>query len=355
MCDNSNSKTKFIIEDNCAPYPNYKIGCKTTDLKELIDNNNNVMDCFKNIKCNIINYINTLSVEFIQNIDNSEVLNERDRLNTLIENLISGIHQSCKLSEENLITPYFQLWIQTETSSAVAAYCSNTEYTNQDDCELNNETWTAYVPAGKTYDLGSGWINQETKSGCYLVSDGSATESTYDECINDSNSVWYGLSTDKTYSEGNQANLYPNKISFLVGCNEGNNIASEEIVYLYIPTLQLLYNPKDSSLDIKIGDVDTKNNPNINSSCLFPLISNEELFRSTVYNIIPPSYNSIGENDDSEVWDSQANIYKFVKNDLLLDNTDLHNLISYLDQVVKKCELANSSLFLKQRIQNYGL
>ena len=342
MCDNNKNFNK-----KCSACNNDTVGCNSSNLKHVIANNFNIMQCFKNIKCQVLAYINSLSVEFIQNInfDNEPV--ERARLNALIESLISGIHQSVRSYTDGQTEPYFQLWIQKETSSPEAASCSVNTFTTKEDCEdalgtcssgghttrstceaagetfTPTRTWTDYVPAGKTYDLGAGIINNGDES--------------------------------DDYDAGNRTNLYPNKISLLVNCNQGGGVKGGEIIYQYIPTLQLLYNPNDSSLIIRWGDVETKKQPIMENNCLFPLLSDPKFFKSEVLTIVPPSYSSIGELDDSEVWDSQKNIYNFVKNNLLLKNVSLLNFIANVDQTIRKCELTNSTLQVKLKMEDKGL
>lgn len=347
MCDkNDRNKNSCCLND--------PIGCNASNLEHVIANNINIMNCFKNIKCQVMAYINSLSVEFVQNVDYDKEPLERKRLNTLIENLISGIHQSVRSYTDGQTEPHFQLWVQKITSPATAGKCSDTQYKNETDClSVSNTTWTKYVPATGLYNLGKGWVDGTLESGCFDAN-GDATDDDYETCTaTGSTSTWNGLSTDVSYEKGNRAILYPNKISLLVDCNKNEGVRGGEIIYFYIPTLQLLYNPLDSSLDIKWGEVTVDKNPIINSSCLFPLLSDESKFKSTVMSIVPPSYESIGENDDSEIWDSQVNIYKFVKNNLLLENVDLLTFISKLDSIIRTCELTNTTLLLKKRMIKY--
>lgn len=357
MCDNNkNSKTKCVPQEKnkCAPCINDNIGCQYSNINHVIANNMNIMNCYKNIKCQILAYINSLSVEFVQNVDVNEVPLERSRLNTLIENLISGIHQSVRSYTNGQLEPYFQLWIQKEIDPpAQPGSCSNTTYKNKTECEANSGTWTPYQPAGKSFSLGTGWIDGEIKSGCYNSNGEGEPGETYATC--ESNGyIWNGTENDTQYDEGNRTKLYPNKISLLVDCNK-NGVAGDEVIYLYIPSIQLLYNPLDSSLDLKWGDVDISKNPIVRGTCLFPVITNDQSFKSVVLHIVPPSYDAISENENTEIWDTQANLYKFIKNDLLLENTDLHNLLGKLDHIIRQCELANTSLLLKRRIEKLGL
>ena len=337
MCDNKKLTKK------CSPCVNDYIGHRYSDLDNVIANNENVKNCFKEIKCQLLAFINSLSVEFLQNIDIENTTFERDRLNTVVESLISGIHQAIKTSNGQ-IEPYFQLWLQNETSLPTPASCSDTTYKNESTCTANSQTWTPYVPAATEYSLGAGWLDGTTTSGCY-DSNGDATTDTYANCTTPK--TWNGSSTDVQYDAGNLPTLYPNKISLNI------NIHTEspnEIIYVYVPTFQFVYNPMDSSLKLKWGDVNSNRNSVVSQNSLFSVVTDNENFKSQVLNIVPPSYDAIGDDDDSEIWDNPVNAYNFIKNDLILQNIDFQLFMSKVDQAIRQCELANTSLNLKKKL-----
>ena len=124
MCDNNNNNKNITSLNKCAPCINDPIGCSYSNIDHIIANNLNIKHIFKNIKCQVLAFVNSLSVEFLQNVDANEIELERSRLNTLVESLITGIHQSVRTKNENL-EPNFQLWIQKETGLPQAAYCSD--------------------------------------------------------------------------------------------------------------------------------------------------------------------------------------------------------------------------------------
>ena len=357
-----------------------------SNIDNVIVENISIKKCFQEIKCQILAFINLISVEFLkQNIDTKNIEMERNKLNTLIESLISGIHQAVK-TPNGKIKPYFQLWIQNETSQPTAASCSDTSYKNESTCTANSETWTAYVPAEVEYSLGAGWIDGDKASGCYddygnptidlygtctrnntytwvpqpvitpgviqLASPedqygcfdtyGNSTNDTVETCTSIPK-TWNGVETDLQYDAGNLPILYPNKISLNINCSKG---IPNEIIYLHIPTFQFVFNPKDSSLKLKLGEV--SNIKNSSKTCLFPILSDDQKFKSQVLDIVPPSYDAIGDNDDSEVWDNPINAHKFIRDKIILKNTDLRLLISKIDKVIRKCHLANSNLNQKK-------
>lgn len=316
MCDNLKSLEEQNIESSCAPCVNDPIGCQASNIRHVIANNLSVLNAYKNMKCAILAYINSVSVEFVQSIDHADENLERARFNVLVESLIAGIHQSLRGYTNGQIEPYFQLWIQKQDS-------------NGDDI----------------YDLGAGWIDNQKSSGCY-DGEGNVTADTYDTCTG----TWVGDKDDVKYEPGNLAKLYPSKISVFSNCNKNNAIQGDEILYHYNPTVQLLYNPTVSSLTLKWADANYNYDSGLGfrQSCIFPLLSDESSFKSNVYSIVPPSPRGPGDNDD--IWDIQENAYNFVRNDCLLQNHDLKTIISQLDIIIRRCELTHQSLKLKLKM-----
>ena len=322
MCDNDNNNDSLKLiekqqfDTTCAPCINDPIGCNVASIRHVMANNLSVLNCFKNMKCAFLAYINAVSLEFVQQIDHEQENLERTRFNVLVESLIAGIHQALKSHTNGQIEPFFQLWIQDLAES---------------------------------YDIGNGWIDGSIASGCYDAN-GDATNDTYDTCT--SPNVWNGTDTDLKYSAGNLPKLYPNKISIFANCNKNNAIQGDEILYHYNPTIQLLYNGSKSSLYLKWGDANynydaSRGNLGYRRSCLFPLLSNENSFKSTVYNIVPPSPVVDG---GADIWDDQQSAYNFIRNDVLLQNKDLKTIISQIDIIVRRCELTHQTLKLKLKM-----
>lgn len=126
MCDNNNKRNQLIkassnyddsnmyrgINKSCSPCLNDVIGCQATNIRKIIANNLNILQCFKNIKCQVLAYINSVSSEFIQHTDHLEDDLERDRFNVLIESLVAGIHGSCRSFTNGQLEPYFSLYVQ---------------------------------------------------------------------------------------------------------------------------------------------------------------------------------------------------------------------------------------------------
>ena len=118
MCDNNDNKlNKLIAKESvtaCQPCNNDVVGCQAANIRQVMANNLSVLQCYKNIKCAMLAYINAVSSEFVHNLDQNVEPLERNRFNVLIESLISGIHQATKSYTNGSIDPYFQLWIQTD-------------------------------------------------------------------------------------------------------------------------------------------------------------------------------------------------------------------------------------------------
>lgn len=286
MCDNNNSNNKLISKSNliqnCQPCSNDKIACQTSSIREVMANNLAILNCFKNIKCQLLAYINSVSTEFVQNIEataNAEPM-ERDRFNVLLESLIAGIHGSVRAYTNGQIEPYFQLYVQTVDP-------------NDTDEDL--------------YSIGSG-----------STEGGDLVQAT------------------------NMATLYPNKLSLFSNCNKGDGTKGDEILYYFIPSIQILYDPKLSYLALKWGDASYSNSIGLTKKCLFPLIVNNNSAKMSVFNLVPKSENT--------VWANQTQIFTHVRDDVLVGNDDLLNLISNIDTTIRKCELTQNSLKLKLRM-----
>ena len=307
MTDSFNPMVEHV--SSCNPCSNDLIGFEVNEIKNVMKNNLNILNAFKNMKCAVLAYINAVSVEFVQNIDFTEEPLERIRFNVLIESLIAGIHQAMRTNTDGVIEPYFQLWIQS----------------------------------GTTYNIGAGWIDGTTASGCY-DENGDSTTQTYDECINDTNSVWYGRSHDVQYVEGNIAKLYPSKISLFTNCSKENGAKGDEILYHYNPSVQLLYDKDNSSLYLKWSDATYNGSLQRHKKCLFPLLNDTASFKTQVFEIVPPSP---VDTDGTDIWDTQESAFNFIRQDCLLENEDVHTLINRLELIIRKCELTHQSLKLK--------
>ena len=310
MTDNLNSKCENNDVSLCQPCINDLVQIEVSKINKVIENNLSILNSFKNMKCSILAYINALSNEFIQKIDHTEEVLERSRFNVLIESLIAGIHQSLRQNSNGLAEPYFQLWIQSDS----------------------------------LYDIGAGWIDGTTTSGCYDVN-GDASTLSYEDCVNDTNYTWYGESYDVQYSAGSLAKLYPSKISLLINCNKDKGIVGDEILYHYNPTIQLLYDRTDSSLYLKWSDA-TYNGSLRNKRCIFPLLNDTSIFKSQVFEIVPPSP------EDNIIWDTEEAAYNFIRQDCLLDNKDIQTLITKIEIIIKRCELTHQNLMLKKNTSN---
>ena len=317
MSENFESLIKKETVTACAPCNNDVIGCQASNIRRVIANNASILTAFKNMKCAILAYINSVSSEFVQNIDHADEPLERARFNVLIESVIAGIHQALRSYTNGQIEPYFQLWIQTQDSSG------------------NN-----------LYNLGAGWLDGDKSSGCYDANGNPVANQTKDTCV--SPNTWYGTENDVQYDVGNLAKLFPNKISLFTNCNKDNGIKGDEILYHYNPSVQLLYDANASSLYLKWSDANYNGTLANSVRCLFPLLSNENAFKSEVFVIVPPSPIVPGENNDP--WETQETAYNFIRKDCLLDNVDLHSLISRIETVIRRCELTHQSLKLKLKM-----
>lgn len=134
MCDNNNKRNQLIrsssnydgsnmykgFDSHCSPCTNDTIGCQAQNIRKIIANNLNILQCFKNIKCQVLAYINSVSAEFIQHTDHLEDALERERFNVLIESLIAGIHGSCRSFTNGQLEPYFSLYVQKYDQSGNA-------------------------------------------------------------------------------------------------------------------------------------------------------------------------------------------------------------------------------------------
>lgn len=126
MCDNNNKRNQLArssskyddsnmfqgYNNNCSPCSNDTIGCQAQNIRKIIANNLSILQCFKNIKCQVLAYINSVSAEFIQHTDHLEDALERERFNVLVESLIAGIHGSCRSFTNGQLEPYFSLYVQ---------------------------------------------------------------------------------------------------------------------------------------------------------------------------------------------------------------------------------------------------
>lgn len=284
MCDNNNSNNKLISKSNliqnCQPCSNDKIACQTSSIREVMANNLAILNCFKNIKCQLLAYINSVSTEFVQNIEataNAEPM-ERDRFNVLLESLIAGIHGSVRAYTNGQIEPYFQLYVQTEDPN-------------------------------------------DTDEDLYSMGDATSTP------------AWVAK---------NMATLYPNKLSLFSNCNKGDGTKGDEILYYFIPSIQILYDPKLSYLALKWGDASYSNSIGLTKKCLFPLIVNNNSAKMSVFTLVPASADTL--------WANQTAIFAHVRDAVLVGNDDLLNLISNIDTTIRKCELTQNSLKLKLRM-----
>ena len=145
---------------------------------------------------------------------------------------------------------------------------------------------------------------------------------------------------------GNLAKLFPNKIALFLNCNKTNGVRGDEVLYHYNPSVQLLYNPADSSLKLRWIDA-TYSETAYQQKCLFPLLSNEENYKSEVLTIVPSS--AVGDKNvpGDSIWEDNVLAFNFIRKNCLLDNKDLHRLIHNIDSSIRKCELAHQSLKLK--------
>ena len=77
---------------------------------------------------------------------------------------------------------------------------------------------------------------------------------------------------------------------------------------------------------------------------MFPLLDETEYFKTHVFEIVPQLPIDTSADD---IWDSQENAYNFIGNDCLIENEDLHKLVSKLYSIIRRCELTHQSLKLK--------
>lgn len=172
---------------------------------------------------------------------------------------------------------------------------------------------------------------------------------TRDECLSNQD-IFGNTLTWSQYSAGNLAKLFPNKIALFSNCNKDNGVRGDEILYHYNPSVQLLYNPTDSSLYLKWSDATYNENTTATQKCLFPLLSNEDNYMSEVLTLVPPSTLPDTESLGDDIWEDQRYVYSFIRKNCLLDNKDLHRLINQLETLIRKCELTHQSLKLKLKM-----
>ena len=401
MCDNNgNNKMKSLIAKEsitaCHPCNNDPVGCQASHIRHVMANNLSVLSCYKNIKCQVLAYINAVSSEFVHNIDNSENEPlERARFNVLIESLIAGIHQSVKSYTNGQLDPHFQLWIQDTAStydvgngsidpSLTDAYCAGPDGitavagANQAACEDNAGTCSVGATTTRaTCEDALGTCSaggHTTRADCEGAGEtftptrkftptniwnpkggvGSCSDNMYEtrnEC-EAANDLMGNANTWSAYDDGSLAKLYPNKISLFTNCNQNNGIKGDEVLYHYNPTIQLLYDSSTSSLKLRWSDAIYADTISVTKKCLFPLLSNTSNYKSEVFALVPESAIVAAgtEANPNDIWDSQVTAYEFVRTKCLLDNSDLQKFIVELDTMVRKCELTHQSLKLKLKM-----
>ena len=197
--------------------------------------------------------------------------NERNKMNVIIEGLIAGLHDSILMDCHKLSDIPFLLIVQKKDSSD------------------NN-----------VYDLGE--IDNNTK-------------------INS--------------SYGSIRYLYPNKLSHSINSSVVCNQITQETLFYYINSFTLLYDPKKSSLKIRIGycnyTLPTK-------TYMYPL----NLERSNCYF---KTYELIPDSEDS-IWDDEFLICDYIS-DITKNNNDLTYMIADLDNSVLKCESTDNLIRTK--------
>ena len=389
----------------CHPCTNDVVGCQVSNIRHVMANNLSILTSYKNMKCAVLAYINAVSVEFVQNVDHSTEDLERSRFNVLIESLIAAIHQSVKSYTAGHLEPYFQLWIQDTSSGDEkwdigsgsvnpyngTAYCTGNDDAEADTCgKMAGEGGSAdcmeSTDGGVTYAKSTAdTTNITTAAACVdACSDGTSTTKAACEAANEDN-TWYNrylteqwneyggagdcsdakyttreeclknvdlfgnTNTWSSYSPGNLAKLYPNKIALFLNCNKENGVVGDEVLYHYNPSVQLLYNPIDSSLKLRWSDATYNEAMPASQKCLFPLLSKEDNYMSEVLTLVPPSIVGTATPGD-DIWEDHRYAFNFIRKNCLLDNKDLHRFISQLDSSIRKCELAHQSLKLKLKM-----
>ena len=401
MCDNNKNSKSLISKDSvslCHPCSNDTLGCRVSKIESVITRNLNVLNVYKNMKCAVISYINSVSAEFVQNIDYNEDSLERERFNVLIESLIAALHQSVRAYTDGYQDPHFHLWIQSDSLYDIGhgsidpynteAYCSESLFTNESDCEtiltdtndenyesgnqcLESEGGAAYVRSDivntsdcvdscsddvsttkEECESNSGvWTNRYLKNQWFTNGgEGACSDSQYetrDECLQNTD-LFGNTNVWEAFDEGNLARLYPNKISLFTNCNLSNGLSTkgDEILYHYNPSVQLLYNPVDSSLYLKWSDAVFKQNATSTQKCIFPLLTNQDNFKSEVLVLVPPSLIP-QDGSGNDIWEKQEYVYDFIRRKCLLENRDIHRFVNLCDTMIRKCELTNQSLRLK--------
>ena len=153
--------------------------------------------------------------------------------------------------------------------------------------------------------------------------------SLYDE-IDDKNNITV---------DGSTPPLYPTKLAIIHGCNFGKG--GTEVLYYWIPSFQLLYDPTTSQLDIRVGFSEYHVTQS-NLGCLFPGIIDPSEFTYKIHRIVPPMEEGLS-------WDEQQDIYEYVKN-IIVDNDALVGFVGLIDTVIKRSDIAHSSIRLRQRL-----
>lgn len=132
--------------------------------------------------------------------------------------------------------------------------------------------------------------------------------------------------------------LFPTKLSIMRDCSS-RSMGGNEILYYYIPSFQLLFDPTKSNLKVKIGSASYSTYPSP-ISCVFPGAINPEIFTYHVHDVVLESEDSVWE---EPLIESHQEIYAHMQK-LLAADTGLVNLVVAIDTAIKRCIICERSI-----------
>ena len=160
-------------------------------------------------------------------------------------------------------------------------------------------------------------------------------------CSNDVLNPSFQLVLESYDENSKYMSLYPRKLS--TRPTDSNNCFSRcEVIYYYIPSIQIFYNKELSTLDIKLGFA--KNHLS-DTNAITSNIKDCNHFYYVTYNII--------QNIESDIWESKDKIYDLMNCILLTENnSNLIELLYRIDNQIKICEITQRNLQKKIKLEN---
>jgi hypothetical protein len=313
------------------------------------------MNSFVSIKEAITLYNNNVTETFGNNLP-IVALNERKKMNVMIESLISTIHQACDIVDDKFKYPSFHLVTQSHTTASVpigdiSLVVAGDELTITDNDESDSMDSINFA-VGKVIHVGSSASGGN--DGSYIVKAYTSINEIVVTAIaggitsnNDATAIVTANNKDDNINFGETTtddttppNLFPGKLSGITNCsiyNKGN-----EVLYYYIISLQMLYDEVHSSLKVKIGDA--KYDISIASDkCLFPIMVDKSICTYQILELVPPS--------DDIIWTKSSTIQDHIHKSLI-ENVDLNLFAAEIDRAISKTKRTEETLKIKQKLED---